>query len=74
MASIVEERVGALESTLPSNNTRIGDLETQLASNSSKVNVAAVELKSRERRLCFAEDGVSIIWDMFKVNGLSFAR
>lgn len=44
--SIPEVRVGALESTLPSNNTQTGKLEWHLASKDSEFDAVTVELES----------------------------
>lgn len=68
-ASILEERVGALKSTLSSTNARLGDLELQLALKNSDSDAAMVELEAAERGLRFAEDSVCLMREHVKNQG-----
>lgn len=64
--SILEVHFGALKSTLLPNNSHIGKLEPQLASKNLEFDAPAAELESNKRRLHFAEDVASLMWEQFR--------
>lgn len=56
-------RIGSLESKLSSGDTGIGKLDLQIASINSELDEAKAEPELTKRRLCFAEDAASLIWE-----------
>lgn len=59
--SILEVRVGSLESTLSPINTHTAGLESQFALMRSEFDAAAVELESTEHRSSSPEDVASLV-------------
>lgn len=66
---MLKVHLGALESILPSSNTRIGNLESQLASKNSEFNVAAPEFELIECLLRFTQDETRLIWEQVPSQG-----
>lgn len=68
-ASTLEVCLGAMESTLSTDNVRIGELESQFASKNPEFDAAAAELERIKRHPRFGKDAGRIKSDQLQSQG-----